>query len=558
MLKWFDGESRGNENIGYIRVSDSNTKGMEYQEGDTSKPFYAFVRSAGVSAKDSNSAGGSFGFGKAAYFLLSPISTIIVSTCTLSYDRYFEGISSLCTHLYEGSKKMAVGYYDCNGGKPINEEMAIPAQFRRSEPGTDINILGFDLADKDEAIEEMKQAVLRNFWMAIHDNRLTVKIGDSITITKDCLATLMEEVFPTEEDNTRKNGHYNPRPYYDAVRLCGTSPKYIVCEERLPLLGQVKFFVNKQKGATDKVAFMRDLEMLVFAKRTKTSYGMYGVFYCNDKDGNEILRKMENPAHDEWKANNWRIAGKISPQGRPALQLIDDFISKCLAEIFAAGSHQAVNIQGLEEFLYIPIEYDEDNEDVTGESLTGKPTGKLQDTGASVTTDIEQEGNPTIAQPSTQTSTGHVMITRQQTATPSTAGSLRSGHGDGHAKQKGGIPKTGNATEANRLDDGGKNGVYASPVDVKYRTFSQTENGVVYHYVVLHSEEDIPNVRLHFYAVGEDSDEELLIAETAEGTVNGNIIQGVNVRQGHMRMRVKFQDNMKHALKLSAEEIYEV
>lgn len=97
MLELFEG-NKYSEHLGYIRVGDYNTKGMKYEEGNTDTPFYAFVRSAGVTVKDNSSAGGSFGFGKAAYYLLSPINTIIVSTCTENYDKYFEGAASLCTH----------------------------------------------------------------------------------------------------------------------------------------------------------------------------------------------------------------------------------------------------------------------------------------------------------------------------------------------------------------------------------------------------------------------------------------------------------------------------
>ena len=35
----------------YLTVSDSNTKGMDYIEGDTNCPFYAFVQSVGVTSK---------------------------------------------------------------------------------------------------------------------------------------------------------------------------------------------------------------------------------------------------------------------------------------------------------------------------------------------------------------------------------------------------------------------------------------------------------------------------------------------------------------------------
>ena len=56
--------------VGFIRVSDYNTKGMDYEENQTDKTFYAFVRAAGVSVKEGDGSGGSFGFGKGAFFVM--------------------------------------------------------------------------------------------------------------------------------------------------------------------------------------------------------------------------------------------------------------------------------------------------------------------------------------------------------------------------------------------------------------------------------------------------------------------------------------------------------
>lgn len=260
----------GRATIQYIRVSDFNTKGMAYDCKDTNSPFYAFVRSAGVSAKDNTSAGSSFGFGKAAYFLISPINTIIVSTYTDNGDSYFEGVASLCTHLYNGEVKMDVGYYDDSEGKPVNQVENIPSIFRRAEPGTDINILGCDFYFRDEIKREMTEAVLRNFWMAIFNGKLEVQIGGSIFINRENLQGMMEEYFPDEEDKTRKSGYDNPRPYFDAVRYAETSERFIKFEDNLALLGHVVFYVNKQKGVNDKIAYIRDLQMLVFSKKNKT------------------------------------------------------------------------------------------------------------------------------------------------------------------------------------------------------------------------------------------------------------------------------------------------
>lgn len=561
MMKFFADETHHNH-LGYIRVSDYNTKGMSYEKDKTDSPFYAFVRSAGVSAKDDTSAGGSFGFGKAAYYLLSPISTIMVSTCTKNGDRFFEGASSLCTHTYRGKKKVAFGYYDDQDGKPISIEADIPAHFRRAEPGTDINILGFKMEYKDEAVKEMIEAVLRNFWFAIYEGKLEVNVNDVVNITKNTIADLMEEYFEGIEDNTRKAGYYNPRPYFDAVRFANTSSKYRLIEDKLPLLGHVCFYVFKCKGAVDKIAYMRAPQMLVYSQKNKTNYGMYGVFYCDSEEGNDLLRNMENPAHTEWKATNWRSRGRQNGMGRQVLRELDEFINECLNEVFSLKDKIALDIKGLEDFLYIPTSFDDDElemEDMP-ESVEGKPTGFLLDDGSSYTTDIpKSEDNPTVMPKSNPPSTGHVLINKSTNATNETGGKLLAGHGEAEKKPDSqGIQKPGNASETRTEDEKGEKGLFATPINIPYRTFSQVEAGKIYHYVVLHPREEVGNVRLHFYAVGEESDEELQVEESNIGNVSGNIVRDVHLPEGRLRLRVRFTDNMKHSIKLAAEELYEV
>lgn len=542
-----------------MAASDEDSPdGMKFSDS----PFYAFVRSAGVSAKDDTSAGGSFGFGKAAYYLLSPISTIIVSTCTSSGDKFFEGASSLCTHTYKGKKKVAFGYYDDQDGKPISIEADIPAQFRRAEPGTDINILGFDMEYKNEAVKEMIEAVLRNFWLSILDGKLEVNVNDVVNITQNTIEGLMEEYFEGIEDNTRKAGYYNPRPYFNAVRFAQTSKNYLLFEKNLTLLGHVYFYVFKCKGAIDKIAYMRAPQMLVYSQKHKTNYGMYGVFYCNSEKGNDCLRNMENPAHNEWKVTNWRDGKRQNPKARIVLREMDDFINDCLDKTFSLKDKIAIDIKGLEDFLYIPTSFDEDDLDVEDipESIEGKPTGILQDEGSSYTTDIpKSEDNPTVMPKPNPPSTGHVLINKSTYATNETGGKLLAGHGEAEKKPDSqGIQKPGNASESRTENENGKKGLFATPINIPYRTFSQVEGGKIYHYVVLHPREEVGNVRLHFYAVGEESDEELQVEESNIGNVSGNIVRDVHLPEGRLRLRVRFTDNMKHSIKLAAEELYEV
>jgi hypothetical protein len=556
MLNWFGG-GKYHENIGYICVSDYNTKGMGYEANSTNNSFYAFVRSAGVSAKESVLAGGSFGFGKAAYFLLSPISTIIVSTCTPDNKHFFEGVASLCTHTYENKKKVAVGYYDSNDGHPVDVEESIPAKFRRTEPGTDINILGFDFRDRNEAVTEMKEAVLRNFWMAILNGRLVVEIDNNVVIDKNSIAELMSDTF--SDDDIRGGANESPRPYFDAVYLQGTSRRYCLVEDNIPLLGHVMLYVNKQKGISDKISYMRDLQMLVFSKKNKTNYGMCAVFYCDDEAGNGMLRNMENPAHDEWKAGNWKSAGRTNPNGRQALRVLDEFIGKSLSDIFVKKKDNAVDIKGLEDFLYIPTAYEEDG-DSDIQSYVGEPTGEFYEDGHSYTTDIPYD-NSDVADNSkgSDKPVGLVVVNKTATASASTSGDLKSGHTDKPRQKTGsGIKVTGDASDPHEEDENGERGIYATKVNINYRSFSQKETGNVYHYIVMHSNCNYNNVRLRFYGVGEDGDAELNVLEVNQGVIVNHCVQDVFVPEGRSRLRIRFSDNMRHAIKITAEDLHEV
>ncbi len=130
-----------NQRMPYIKVSDYNTTGMQYRpKGQGKSPCTSFLRMAGDSLKNHACSGVSSGFGKAAYFNISPIRTILVSTVTDSGEKYFEGGSMLTDHMYEGEEKSFYGFYDnLDGFSPISDVSQIPARFQRSEVGTDWN-----------------------------------------------------------------------------------------------------------------------------------------------------------------------------------------------------------------------------------------------------------------------------------------------------------------------------------------------------------------------------------------------------------------------------------
>lgn len=540
------------DGMSYLEVSDSNTTGMDYVPHDRSCPFYSFVRSAGNSSKAQNTAGGSYGFGKAAYFNVSRVRSVLVSTQTPAGKTFFEGVSSICTHEHEGTKCTHVGYYDNNEGQPISNVEKIPTRFRREEPGTSVYIVGIK---PTEGFVEVIKAVLMHFWLSILEEKLTVSLrltkDNVLEINKDNLDMMMTQYFPEEQD--KKRGHSNPRPYYDAVKYASTDKKHILVQQNLPTLGRVRFYIYKNKQANDRVSYMRSPRMLVWNKPNTTSYGFYGVFVCDDPRGNNILRYSENPSHSEW---DWRNCPEARQQtAKEALSELKDFISATLQTVFSSNGATFLNITGLDEFLYIPTAYEETDE-YDSEAFTGAPTGEIQEEGTSSTTTLVNPVPFSAEAPKEKTATGHVLVNYRALAESAEDGDLFSGHTSRPRKTKGGgepapkLPKESNV----ETDDGGTMGTYAHPIEVNYRSFAQVEGGIVYHVIIIHSDILVEDGQVVIFTGGEQSDERISVVSSNVGTVIDNTVVGLHLQIGKNMMKIRLADDMKHAIKLEAYE----
>lgn len=543
------------QSIGYIRITDANTRGMPYINGDTNCEFYAFVRSRGVSAKADQSAGGSFGFGKAAYFNISPIRTIMVSTLTRGGQYVFEGVSLLCTHKVDGNILTSVGFYDNNNGKPITHMDNIPIPFKCQEPGTSFSIMGFDLSQKDNAKKEMKEAVLRNFWMAIWENQLTVTI-DGEEICRENLTQQMLSTFSETLDAAKKTNYYNPTPYFLAVAMAGKEDRYRKITAKIDYLDEVELYININSDATDKMVFMRKQLMLIYAKKTQTNHGFNGVFVCRSKCGNDLLRKMENPAHDEWKPEYWKDNNnRTNQKGHAALESLNKFIGDSLKQLFASDSTEALLITGLEDYLYVPESLVEDDEPkFNHEATSGVPSGEFIPEGSSVTTTID-DIEPSTESDNQKPQTGSVILTQGGDIKPHTKGSTiaGTGHSKKHSKTKGGNPIGGHSFGPTEIDTNG-NGSYLEYIPVTFRVAAQNEGGKCYHTIIFHSPQSTNSGEIELAVGGEQNDEILEIVEASAGEIHDNFVSNLAVQEGKNEIKVRFSDNMKHAVILKAYE----
>lgn len=556
MLEQFDRSyTNGQSMIYYIKVSDFNTKGMDYKPDNS--PFHAFIRALGLTVKDDDYSGGSFGFGKSAYFLMSPIHAVLVSTMTEEGKTFFEGAANLCTHLFpdpetgELVKYQHYGYYDNQDGMgPAMKSTDIPKKFKREEVGTDIYIMGIDGDESKqiEAIDEMVKSTLRHFWMAILHKKLIVEIGE-VLINFDTLDSLMNQHFPEIIDRIKNGDNYNPRPYYEAVKNAGLSKDYIQIDKHLPLLGDVTLYVWKDQDARDSIIHLRKQRMFIYRSRFySSSYGYYAVFICTDKHGNKLLQSIEDPSHRNWEPRRNRNFG------RQITEEINNFISECLQEIFVNNSGGPLGVTGLEDYLFVPEELiATEHDDIEENPFFGEPSNNVQEEGASPVTVIETP-NPRI------TNERKEALGKVVTVTPPRGGEQQSeGLLGGHKRGVGKKKRRGTGSSPDRSgfapNETETLGEFLENIPVRYRVMAEEKNGKMVHSIIIKSDFDVERGQIEIIVGGEENDEAIDIVFSSQGIAHGNIVTNLKLYKGTSNIvDLEFADNMKHAIKLTAYE----
>lgn len=571
MLDFFNG-NRLEQNIGYLRIVDSNTTGMHYDANDAKSPFNAFI-SEGIASKP-NGAGGSFGFGKAVFWMLSPISTVFVSSKT-DTEINFEGQSKLCTHyLTPGQDLSPNGLYDTDGsGNVITDECAIPEYFRPKEKGTSVFVLGCNSFD-DNMRKELIQAVLRNFWMAIFRNRLIVNI-DKTTICRDNLPELMAKHFELCNNKEKEIHEYNPRFFYNIIENAESgNDSYKKINDSIEMNGKqcdVTLYIHKQEEASGQFVFMRSPLMTVYTEKLSGCNGIDGVFICESEEGNNHLREMEDCSHDSWNRKNYKARGN-SPSivATHSLNAIKEFIKNIVQTELHENTKETEQIIGLDKILTISIPKGDEDESKKDDII-----------------DIENLINPKKESNTTKRKTPNPTIRKPKRtkATPDKDGRLTSNSG-GRKKQKSKKPgplKPGSQRGHSREDKDGRSGIYAVPVDVKYRTWSQIdENNQVWHYIRIFSEQEINNAIIHVYGVDEDGksfglnineaigyqtrigeefddntdfDDSNSESKVTSKQVN-NAIDGVHINANiPQTIKVRFNSDIKYSLRINSDKI---
>lgn len=577
MLSFFRGGYT--QEMGYFRITDSNTRGMSYDKNDAESPFNAFI-SEGVAAHSDEGAGGAFGFGKIVFWNLSPISSVFVSTKTRAEEKYgeqtlFVGKSKLCTHyITEGELLTSNGIYSTDGsGEVITDESLIPEYFRPKDYGTSVYVLGAPHLS-EEIKTELVKSVLKNFWMTIHQGKLIVEIDD-IEINQSTIQGLMGINFESENNGEKELFDYNPRVFYETVvRAEASEEGYKIVEENVELDGinnTVRLYLRKNPDSNGYFLTMRSPLMSVQVLRYSNCKGMEGVFVCDSEEGNRFIREMESSSHDSWTRQNFEARGnKPGVRATRALNAIKDFIVNAVREELQQDAPDTEQIAGLDSILTISTPKDANNDRQKDEIVD--PENLLNPDKKKKPTDVIKPPKPTVRK--LRATKG---VFDENGRLRSNAGGKRSG------KHRGGVQGPGTSTRSRETPDGYE-GNYASPIDVSYRTWSQTDDvtGCVWHYIRIFSDEEITDAIIELYATNEDGTIlGLDIKEASEGKIQTgetfkdatdyddqeddsaardrqvrNALGGIRVQARIPKtLKVRFNSNIKYSLRINSSKI---
>ncbi len=348
-----------------LEVSDFNTTGMK-GPSENGTPFYAFMKARGQSRKLSDTAAGSYGIGKYAPYAVSGMRTIFVSTVFNDESGFptqlTQGKTVLMSHDLNGERRQGVGFWGLkekcqpvegvSGTLPEWVQRASRQSGLSTSLGTKISILSFDTTPNWE--EQLAASVAENFFGAINEGALNVEIGselllDQATITKFFARTDVRNLISSEKDEPE---HFdNCRHYLEALQ---NSTEVIIEESEMRELGLVQLKILINEGLPKKVCALRNgmfiSDSLNRLKMFNDLKDFVAVIQCQSTKGNELLRAMEPPRHDDFEPERLPTR-KEQLKGRKALKELATWVREMLKRHAKAPISSVTEIDELRDYF---------------------------------------------------------------------------------------------------------------------------------------------------------------------------------------------------------------
>jgi len=351
-----------------LTISDYNTTGMK-GPSENGTPFYAFMKAKGQSKKESDDAGGSYGIGKLAPYAVSKLRTIFLSTIYESDSGEFiqltQGKSILMSHDKDGNRKQGVGFWGVKKRcQPIKEVGTnLPDWLVRSNSassfhknkGSKLSVLFFYESDNWQT--KLATSVAENFFGAIYEGRLRVEIDDEFTLEQSTIVGFFqnEEIYTTIEAGDKDSlSHFkNCNHYLSALKK--DPPEVVIENTQNAKLGHCRLTIFLGEELPKKVCFLRNgmfiTDALTGLKRFGNFKEFVAVFHCLDSKGNQLLRAMEPPRHDDFEPDRLPTAQE-QKEAKRALRDISEWVRKMLHRHAKDPVTETTTLDELKNFFY--------------------------------------------------------------------------------------------------------------------------------------------------------------------------------------------------------------
>jgi uncharacterized membrane protein YgcG len=374
--------------IQVLEISDFNTTGMD-GPSENGTPFYAFMKARGQSKKTSDTATGSYGIGKFAPYTVSKIRTIFLSTVYVDnanqHIQLTQGKSILMSHDDGDVRKQGTGFWGvkekCQPLKGIDNSVselltrASTIEDLSKSRGSKLSVLCFDAQKNWQEI--LVVSIVENYFAAIWDGNLRVEVDDKYVLEKNTISQIYNdknskniELLIKDQKNEPEQFMYS-RNYLTAYQK---GVEVFVEESQTNSLGLCELRIWVSENLPKKVCALRNgmfiTDNLTGLRQFSDFKEFVAVFTCHDKKGNELLRSMEPPRHDDFEVDLLPTKEE-QIKGKKALREIAVWVRECLKRHAKDPVSDVTEIDELKDFF-----------GEEGDSDTGKGTQEINPYGA--------------------------------------------------------------------------------------------------------------------------------------------------------------------------------
>ena len=356
--------------ISILQFSDYNTTGMHFNaEADTST-FFNYIKAKGITDKPPGFTG-SYGIGKYAPFGVSDLKTLFISTVFQDKEGQCKQVTqgkAILTTFYDNDKSKRIGngywgiknrYLAMEGYDSSLSDWVQRSNSEKNSPkdcGVTISVIGFN--SEDHWDERIAVAIAKNYFVAIERGDLEVEIGDKYKLNKYTLNGFMNDdsvkgVIRKEEGELSIAELKERSQYLSTVK---DDKKVIISDKVLNSLGECRLRMMVSDKQPKKVCFIRNGMFITDDLKTPgiRSFSDFkdfsAVFECRDANGNELLRSMEPPSHNDFEPDRLKNA-KENKEAKKALKEIGKWIREELTNCAREKVSSTQDLDELSEFF---------------------------------------------------------------------------------------------------------------------------------------------------------------------------------------------------------------